>query len=77
MKEQTKPSEEQKEGELKEERKESSNLEHAPFLYPNVSMKLNLKLILRVVYVSRKILVKPLFHENTEGCGDESDDETE
>ena len=38
---------------------------------------MNFELFFGVVLVAREVLVKPLFHENTEGRGDEGNNETE
>ena len=77
MKEQTKPSEEQKEGKLKQKWEKSGDLEDAPPFHACISIKMDLELFFGVVLVTREILVKPLFHKNTEGCGDEGNDKTE
>ena len=77
MKEQTKPSEEQKKGKLKQKWEKSGDLEDAPPFHACISIEMNFELFFGVVLVAREVLVKPLFHENTEGCGDESDNETE
>ena len=77
MKEQTKPSEEQKKGKLKQKWEKSGDLVDTPFLYSNIPIELDLELFFGVVFVTREVLVKPLFHENTEGRGDEGHNETE
>ena len=77
MKEKTKPGKEQNEGKLKEKRQKGSDLEDAPPFHACISIEMNFELFVGVVLVAREVLVKPLFHENTEGGGDESDDETE
>ena len=77
MKEETKPGEEEQECKLKEKWQKSSYLKDAPPFHACISIEMNFELFFGVVLVTREILVKPLFHEYTKGCGDESDDETE
>ena len=77
MKEQTKPSEEQKKGKLKQKWEKSSYLKDAPFFHARISIEMDFELFFGVVLVTREVLVEPLFHENTEGRGDEGDDETQ
>ena len=77
MEEETKASKEQKEGQLKEKWKKRGNLEDAPLFHARISIEVDFELFFGVVFVTREVLVKPLFHENTEGCGDEGNDETQ
>ena len=62
---------------MKEKWEKSSDLEDAPLFHACISIEMNLELFFGIVFITREILVKPLFHENTEGCGDEGNDETE
>ena len=77
MKEETKASKEQKEGQLKEKWKKRGDLEDAPPFHACISIEMDFELFFRVVLVAREVLVEPLFHENTERCGDEGNDETQ
>ena len=77
MKEETKPGEEEQECKLKQKWEKSSYLEDAPPFHACISIEMNFELFFGVVLVAREVLVKPLFHENTKGCGDEGNDETE
>ena len=62
---------------MKQKREKSSDLEDTPPFHACISIKMDLELFFGVVLVTREVLVEPLFHEYTKGCGDESDDETE
>ena len=77
MKEETKASKEEQECKLKEKRKKSGDLVDTPFPYSNIPIELDLELFFGIMVVTRKIFVEPLFHENTEGCGDEGNGETQ
>ena len=77
MKEETQPSEEEQKCKLKQKWEKSGDLVDTPFLYSNSPIELDLELFFGVVLVTREILVEPLFHENTERCGDEGNDETQ